>query len=45
VASGKKEADLEPAEAAHICRGFDLGRLLHPAEKKERLKSPQLRAA
>jgi hypothetical protein len=45
VASGKNEADLEPAEAAHICSGFDLGGLLHPTEKKERPRKLRLRAA
>jgi hypothetical protein len=45
VALGKKETDLESAEAAHICRGFNLGRLLHPVEKKAGLKRPKLRAA
>ncbi|MGB6686206.1 MAG: hypothetical protein WBE76_00015 [Terracidiphilus sp.] len=45
IASGKKEADLEPVEAAHICRGFNLGRLLYPAEKKRGSKGPRLRAA
>jgi len=45
VALGKKETDLEPLEAAHICRGFNLGRLLHPADKKTTLKRSRLRAA
>jgi hypothetical protein len=39
LASEKEEANLEEAEAAHVCGGFKLGRLLHPAEQSEKALS------
>lgn len=30
LATSSKEADLKAAEDAHVCPGFDFGRVMHP---------------
>jgi hypothetical protein len=33
VATKSNEAELRGPENAHVCSGFDLGRILHPAQQ------------